>query len=264
MPGTGNYYIKDHPFFKLGKAPAKRDKRNIKLAAVLYKVPPPVPARWDFDLDFAKGPIPTPVFANDWLGDCVIAGRAHMTIRLEYFEQKGKILSITDTQVINEYKHEGGSMVEGQQGLNMLDSLNSWRKEGWKVSRHRYKIHAFVELERSRTNDAKVAVRYLNGAYIGLALPNCFQEQIQRGLPWDIVPGPDGKPNPRNGHCVYICGYTEKGPVCVTWGRKQQMTWKFLTTCCDEAYAIVDERDRFVKNSPVDLDKLQAILDQIR
>jgi hypothetical protein len=85
----------------------------------------------------------------------------------------------------------------------------------------------------------------------------------ERGRPWDIVPGPDGKPNPRNGHCVYVCGYTEKGPVCVTWGRKQQMTWKFFTACCDEAYSIVDERDPFVKNSPVDPDKLQAILDQL-
>lgn len=36
-------FIKHHPFLKLGKAPAKRDKRNIKLAAVLYKAPPPVP-----------------------------------------------------------------------------------------------------------------------------------------------------------------------------------------------------------------------------
>ena len=35
--------IKDHPFLKLGKTPAKRDERNIRLAAVLYKVLPPVP-----------------------------------------------------------------------------------------------------------------------------------------------------------------------------------------------------------------------------
>jgi len=65
---------------KLGKTPAQRDKRNIKLATLLYRALPPVPDQWDFDLDFAKVPIPTPAFANDRLGDCVIAGRAHMTL----------------------------------------------------------------------------------------------------------------------------------------------------------------------------------------
>jgi hypothetical protein len=255
-------YLKDHPFLKLGKAPVKRDKRNIRLAALLKKLPA-VPALWDFDLDFAKGPIPTPMFANDWLGDCVIAGRAHMTIRFEYFEQSGTILPITDKIVVNEYKREGGGMDPDNQGLVMIDSLKAWRKKGWKIARHTYKIHAFTEMDPKKPEEIKVAVRYLNGAYVGVSLPNCWQEQFQRGQTWDIVPGPNGKPNPYSGHCIYICGYNETGPVCVTWGRKQPMTWKFFTTCCDEAYAIVDKRDRFVKNSPVDMTKLSEILAQL-
>jgi hypothetical protein len=253
--------IKAHPYFKLGKAPAKRDVRNIKFAAVL-KALPTVPDQWDFDSDIAKNPIPTPVFANDWLGDCVIAGRAHMSLRFEYFEQGGTILPITDKIVINEYKREGGRM-SGQEGLNMLDSLNSWRKKGWNIARHIYKIYAFAELKRGRTDEVKVAIRYLNGAYIGLALPDSWKDQIDRGQPWDIIPGPGGQPNPQNGHCVYLCGYTSDGPVCVTWGRKQQMTWKFFTACCDEAYAIVDNRNRFTKNSPVDVKKLKNILETL-
>jgi hypothetical protein len=62
---------------------------------------------------------------------------------------------------------------------------------------------------------------------------------------------------------VYVCGYTKNGPVCVTWGQKQPMTWKFFTTCCDEAYAIVDNRDSFVANSPVNVKKLKEYLDQL-
>ncbi|MDD2898202.1 MAG: hypothetical protein PHI31_05760 [Desulfuromonadaceae bacterium] len=255
--------VKNHPFMKLGKNPAVRDTRNIKLAAVLRRALPPVPEQWDFDLDFAKGPIPTPVFANDWLGDCVIAGRAHMTLRFEYFEQSKTILKITDNEVVKEYQREGGSMVEGEQGLNMLTSLKSWRKDGWKAARRKYKIHAFVELDPSNIQEVKVAIHQLTGTYIGLSLPNCFQEQMERGLAWDLVPGPAGKPNPKQGHCVYVCGYTAIGPVCITWGKKQQMTWKFFTACCDEAYAIVDERDRFVKKSPVDLVALESILQQL-
>jgi hypothetical protein len=255
-------HLKVHPFYKLGKSPAKRDKRNIKFSAMLKKMPA-VPPQWDFDNDIAKSPIPTPMFLNDQLGDCVIAGRAHMTIRFEYFEQKEKILPIKDNEVLSEYKREGGSMVEGQQGLNMLDSLNWWRKKGWKTGGETYSIFSFAELDRSGINEVKVAIRYLNGAYIGLSLPNSWQDQIGRGQPWTVVPGPSGKPNPHNGHCVYLCGYNASGPVCVTWGKKQPMTWDYLTAYADEIYAIVDNRDKFVKNSPVDVKKLDDILDSI-
>jgi hypothetical protein len=255
--------LKVHPFFKLGKNPAKRDKRNIKFAAILKKLPA-VPLRWDFDSDIATTPMPTPMFLNDELGDCVIAGRAHMTLRFEYLEQRGKILSIDDVKdVLKEYKREGGSMVEGQQGLNMLDSLNWWRKKGWKADGKTYSIHAFSELDRDGIDEVKVAIRYLNGAYVGLSLPNSWQDQINRGQSWTVVPGPNGKPNPHNGHCVYLCGYTSGGPVCVNWGRKQTMTWEYLTAYSDEIYAIVDNRDRFVKNSPVDVNQLEAILKTI-
>jgi hypothetical protein len=255
-------YLKIHPFFKLGKNPAKRDKRNIKLAAILKKIPA-VPPQWDFDSDVAKTPIPMPMFLNDNLGDCVIAGRAHMTLRFEYFEQKEKILAIQDSEVLTEYKREGGSMVEGQQGLNMLDSLNWWRKKGWKTGNKTYSIYSFAELKRDTIDETKIAIRYLNGAYIGFSLPNSWQDQICRGQPWTVVPGPSGKRNPHNGHCVYLCGYTATGPVCVTWGRKQAMTWDYLTTYADEIYAIVDNRDKFVKNSPVDIAKLTEILKSI-
>jgi hypothetical protein len=98
-------YLKSHPFFKLGKAPAKRDKRNLQLSVVIKKLPA-VPLQWDFDLDYAKSPIPLPMFLNDKIGDCVIAGRAHMSLRFEYFEQNCSILCVTDKDVLTEYKRE--------------------------------------------------------------------------------------------------------------------------------------------------------------
>ena len=72
--------IHEHKLFKLGKRAAKRDDRNLKFAAVL-KAPTPLPDTYDFDVKH-KG-IPTPMFANDTLGCCVIAGRAHQTLRFE-------------------------------------------------------------------------------------------------------------------------------------------------------------------------------------
>src|SRR4051794_31538952 len=116
--------INSHPGFKLGKAPAKRDRRNLKFATLL-KAPVTVPDEYDFDLKHAG--VPTPMFANDVYGDCVIAGRAHQTIRFEDIEQS-KIVKITDQEVLKEYFAETGGP---DTGLVVLDSLNLWRQEGW-------------------------------------------------------------------------------------------------------------------------------------
>src|SRR5881397_2060435 len=96
--------IHSHKIFKLGKAPAKRDRRNLLFSAVL-KRPPPAPPAYDFDLEHPG--TPTPMFLNDTYGDCVIAGRAHQTLRFESLEQ-GKRLTIADREVLEEYFKETG------------------------------------------------------------------------------------------------------------------------------------------------------------
>src|SRR6266566_1193179 len=88
--------IQRHPIFKLGKKPAKRDRRNLRLASIL-RAPVRVPDEYDFDTTHAG--VQTPVFANDRVGDCVIAGRAHQTLRFELVEQC-KVLRITDGEVV--------------------------------------------------------------------------------------------------------------------------------------------------------------------
>jgi hypothetical protein len=46
----------------------------------------------------------------------------------------------------------------------------------------------------------------------------------------------------------------------VTWGKKQQMTWKFFDKYCDEAYAIFDAVDTAKKKKAIDAVKLNAFL----
>ena len=107
--------IQRHPIFKLGKKPAKRDRRNLPLTSILRE-PVKVPDEYDFDTSHAG--VPTPVFANDRLGDCVIAGRAHQTLRFELVEQQ-KVIRITDGEVVREYLLETGG---ADSGLIVLDS----------------------------------------------------------------------------------------------------------------------------------------------
>ena len=80
-----------------------------------------------------------------------------------------------------------------------------------------------------------------------LYLPLAAQKQIQTGQPWEVTTGPGSAPGSWGGHYVYVSGYTAKGPMCVTWGRKQQMTWAWFAKYCDEAYATFDAKNQFRK-----------------
>src|SRR5262245_42313096 len=104
---------------KLGVILAPPDPRTLQLMSVVRATYQP-PAAYDVD---AKLPgIHNPMFANDRLGDCVMAGRAHATRRFEAYET-GKAPWITDNEVVNEYFAEtGGADV----GLDPIISFNAW------------------------------------------------------------------------------------------------------------------------------------------
>lgn len=244
--------IQAHPLFKLGKAPVQKDKRNLKLATLL-KAGPTLPASYDFDTTHAG--IPTPMFANDTVGDCVMAGRAHQTLRFEDIEQ-GSVLMITDKDVLKEYYKETGG---ADTGLVVLSSLKLWRSKGWKVGKHSYKIKAFAQADQTNHDEVLQAIYGDVGIGLGVQLPTDAKNQIQTGQPWDVTTGPGSVPGSWGGHYVYVPGYTPDGPVCVTWGRKQQMTWAWLDKYCDEAYAIFDAKDSF-KKSIIDKAKITAFL----
>jgi hypothetical protein len=232
--------IQTHKVFKLGKGPAKRDKRNFKFAALL-KAAPVLPPSYDFDV---KHPgIPTPMFANDTLGCCVISGRAHQTLRFEDIEQ-GSVMMITDKDVTTEYLKETGGV---DSGLIVLDSLSVWRHKGWKVGKRKYRIQAYAEVNRGNHTQVRQAIYADVGIGIGVSLPKCAQAEIQTGQPWTRTTGVGSAPGSWGGHYVYLCGYTRAGPVCITWGKKQQMTWRWFDKYCDEAYAIFDAKNNFKK-----------------
>ena len=245
--------IQAHKVFKLGKAPAKKDERNLRFASLLKMAAPKLPSSYDFDTTH-KG-IPTPMFANDVHGDCVMAGRAHQTLRFEDIEQ-GSVLMITDKDVLREYFKETGG---ADSGLVVLDSLNEWRQQGWKVGTRNYKIRAFAQVNSMNRQEVRQAIFGDVGVGLGVQLPLSAQHEIQTGQPWATTTGPGSKPGSWGGHYVYVSGYTPSGPVCVTWGRKQQMTWAWFRKYCDEAYAMFDAKDSF-KKTLIDKNKITSFL----
>jgi hypothetical protein len=65
------------------------------------------------------------MFANDQYGDCVMAGRAHQTLRFELAEQK-KVIAISDEDVTREYFQETGVADSGLVVLDSLGVANQW------------------------------------------------------------------------------------------------------------------------------------------
>ncbi len=245
--------------YRLGKSPAEISPRTLKMKVILSTLPP-IPDVWDFD----EGKIiPTPMFANDTYGNCVIAGRAHQTLRFEYREQ-GCVIDILDQDVISEYEKEsGGSGPEYDNGLSLLQSLRAWR-EGWLVGGHIYNINAFASVDFKNDREIKAVASNLAGLYCGFLLPLSAKKQLDAGQIWDVDLWPFNKDSWRGswgGHCCYCVGYNFTGPILITWGKRQQVTWRWMHKYCDEAFGIVDDVDKLSKY-PIDVEALEGLLKQ--
>jgi hypothetical protein len=253
---------------KFGKRPAKIDERTIGLKMILKAIPPP-PDKYAVDETLDKT-IPLSMLGNDKYGDCVIVGKANHLLRLEEYEQD-EVISVTEQDCLNQYWKEEGwrpcswgwewwdkFFPKPDRGLVMLDSLNAWRKEGWSVAGRNYTIHAFAALQD--ITDLKNAVYYFNGAEIGFSVPQSAIDQFDAGEKWEVVS--DYQPIV-GGHAIYISAYSPEGVECITWAKKQWMSWEFYQKYADESWGIVDERDLWKPDSPVDAEKLERILEEI-
>jgi hypothetical protein len=140
-------------------------------------------------------------------------------------------------------------------------SLKSWRKNGWQAGKRNYNIDAFAAISPLKHEEIFASMVYLRGDYVSVALPLTAQKQDV----WDVVSGPGSEPASWGYHMVYRLAYDKNlGRITfVTWGGLKQMTLAFNDQYVVEDYAIVDNRDNFVTNSPVDLPALNNILAQI-
>lgn len=255
-----------HPRLRLGKAKPKLDKRTLLLSAMLKPKLAPAPLEFLATKRFPE--IPVLMDANDTHGCCVISARAKQTRLFERIEQ-GVVVPVTDKDILREYLRLTGG---ADSGLVMLDALNAWRQKGWRVGKDRYGIAAFaaVDFEKvqpgtypSEEQIAKIrsAIYYMGGLQVGLDLPISASEQFDAGHEWCVAEGREAKPGSWGGHAVFIVGYDQNGPICETWGARQHMDWFFFFAYCDEAYVVVDDKDRQLgKKSPIDVNKMKEML----
>ena len=251
--------IHDPATHKLGKAPVKHDPRTLLLTKYVRALPAPPPSA-----DWTAKVAAWPMMANDSVGDCTCAAAGHL-VEL-WTAYAGSPVILDDATVLAAYSAITGynpADPSTDQGAAELDVLNYWRQSG--IGGHSITAYCYVNL--GDDNLVRQAVNLFGGVYIGLALPTSAQSQDV----WDVPTsgtgqGTPGAPGSWGGHAVPIVGYDESGLTCVTWGALKRMTWAFLHTYCDEAYAIVSAD--FLNSAGVDpqglnLAGLLADLEQI-
>jgi len=245
---------------KLGKAPARHDVRTLQLAKYLpaTAVPPP-PANEDWEKNVGSWPM----MLNDNLGDCTCACAGHMIE--QWTTYTGAAVTPSDDDILSAYEAVGDydpNDPNTDRGAVILDVLNYWRNTGIGGRQ----ILAYAALEPHNHNEVKDSVMLFGNCYIGVQLPLSAQQQTV----WAVPPGGptgQGAPGSWGGHAIPIVAYDVRGLTVVTWGALKRMSWSFLDTYCDEAYAVLsqDWTSQVTKLNPAnfDLATLQADLQQI-
>lgn len=237
--------IHDHPELKLG-AVLKKDNRTINLGAFLQKDEISAPVSWDFDA--RRKPFPMHMWGNDAYGDCEIAARCNMLLRLERVETK-HTPHLTDQDCIDLYKQMTGCESPGDNndtGLTTVDNLNQWRS-GWKPTDidHTYSVAAYGYVNHRDLSLVRLASYLFHGVIVGAALPVTVQQQFENGEPWDVVEnaGWEAEPGSWGGHALYTKAYDADHIKLMTWKTEVLVTNAWWDTYVEESYAVVDSVD---------------------
>jgi hypothetical protein len=242
---------------KLGKGTPIQDPRTLPLKKYVTTSLPAAPAQ----VDFSKPVKQWGMMLNDKIGDCTVASCGHL--ELQWTANAGKPVTIPDSAILNAYEAFGYRPGDAStdNGAQLMKVLKYWRKTG--IDGH--KIGAFASIDPANFDLLRSAINIFGGGSLGIAMPVSAQKQDV----WDVPAGGttgDGAPGSWGGHAVSIAGYTPQGLVIVTWGGLKLMTWNFVKTYVDEAYAIISSdflKDGKTPNNGLDIAALKSDLKEV-
>ena len=202
-----------------------------------------------YDFDIANPGIQLQTYLNDTLDDCVIAARAHHTIRLTYTPGT-PIVNISNQEIYEEYSHEAAG---GSGGIDVQGSLTEWKNFGWRAGgipdrkiqgfSGPYSVSGAGLTLGDPTNDWS-ETQVMNSIYedIGVQAQLRIPQRIRVDDSSTYGPGNLWKDTTRPRfwpHVILLTGYDSNGPIGITWGKKQAMTWDFLKQYCLGVFRIV-------------------------
>jgi hypothetical protein len=240
---------------RFGKLPPKIDYRTLRFVDYLTRdIPEP-----DREVNLLKrvyenlGDMRTnmlfPMYANDEIGDCTVAGMAHgVTV------YHGMVVQRHIPELINVIKIYNFLTGGNDTGLYMLDVVKYWRSTGIEDS----KVYAYTSVSHTNHLHVKQAISLFGGLLVGFQCQEKVIEEFANNKPW--------KPGKlvNAGHAVYVTGYNDDGVEVLTWGSTQKGTWAWWDACVDEAYAMLPPEAKLVGFTPgFDFDRLKKDLAEV-
>jgi hypothetical protein len=213
--------------FKLGrKRPVARCPR-FALKNYLTRNMPAPPAACDYTKGAAAAL--SKMYDNDTLGDCVIAGMAHV-VGVLTGNAGSKPFLYSNAQIIGLYSAIGG-YVPGDpatdQGCDEQTALNYWENNGALPPKTTsptgaHKIAGWMTVDSTNVEEWQTALWLFENLYFGIELPDAWINPMPSasGFTWDVA----GPSDPNNGHCVAGVAYTSAGVTIDTWGMTGLMT----------------------------------------
>jgi hypothetical protein len=262
---------KSGQMFKLGrKRPIARGPRFFLKNYLTRSMPAP-PANCDYTKR-AQAAL-SEMYDNDTLGDCVIAGMAHV-VGLLTGNAGAKPFLYSNDQIIGLYSAIGG-YVPGDsstdQGCDEQTALNYWENNGalppgGPSPSGAHKIAGWMAVDAANQEECRTAMWLFENLYFGVELPDGWINPAPSasGFVWDEA----GAPDPQNGHCVVGVGYTADSIMIDTWGMTGAMTNAAVAKYATEAaggalYTVVslDAINKANQKAPNGFDWSQLIAD---
>jgi hypothetical protein len=235
---------------RLGRKARLDDQRTLQFRRYLKVAKLPEPPT---SVDYTQGISDWGVLRNNDLGDCTCAGLAHM-FRIWDALTGGKERA-NDDDTVELYTRVTQPPFDPKTGANddgavELFVLREARKNGMRASgtdqgQDLMKLIAFAAVDVHNPVMVKLATYLFGGLYLGIDLPVTASRQQSVNQPWDDTgdQGPDGQPGGWGGHAVNVVGYDDANQMfsIVTWGKVQQMTYRFFARYVEEAWALIPD-----------------------
>ena len=160
------------------------------------------------------------IYCNDTLGDCVIAGAAH--VRGVTSGNSGKLVMFTPEQIVAQYSAIGGynpAAPNTDQGCDEQTALNYWETTGFPDG---VKLVNAVAVDATNEVEVRLALYLFENLYFGVGLPDAWVNPFPSGpgFVWDV----SGDSDPNNGHCFVAVDLLPSGVVIDTWGMLGTLT----------------------------------------
>jgi hypothetical protein len=250
--------------FKFGRTrPVARGPRYSLRNYLMRNIAPPPPT-CDYSKEAASAL--SNIYGNDTLGDCVIAGMAHV-VGVLTAGATGTPFVYTQQQIITLYSAIGG-YVPGDpatdRGCDEQTALNYWENNGAPVGTH--KIAGWLAVNAADPTEYRTALWLFENLYFGLELPDAWIDPMPDapGFVWDAA----GPADPQNGHCVVGVGYTAQGITIDSWGMTGLLTDKAIAkygarASHGDVYTVVsqDGINKAAQKAPNGFDWSQLIAD---